>query len=707
MKRSLLVTMLLVPLLILAACAGGEAEPPEATVRAWLDAYYELDADRLVALHIPEHRQVQRPGYESWVAEIQAALAQTGPASGRSSMLRALWTEPAPEGTASYGAWMELEVLSESDRESVIDARTPLGLGRSIPLRWKFRLSKSGDQWLIHGLSGFVPEGVLIWMEVVVSDDQGNSVPGAQVTVDVAGQPVTQLTDDSGLAVFPDILSPVESRDVTVVKEGFKTAGRGAEFGFHPTLLWVELQPSVASFSMTPPTPASTPEAGITINTTDTTVRDARASIAIGNTIDLSTIKPEKLTDAPPAQGTAYYGLFLMGVAGRVAVMFDSASAVPNQGGGILYTGTTDSGSLANSQQRSLRICCGSSDVITTTLDYGDDSAPISYEITVVSNSTKPYAQISVSTLRVGQVPGGTQRFMIADNLGGGRFDGGTARLLQDVDGDGSISRENSGEVQPVLGATLQGEGEAWEVIWVSASGRTVHLAPKKSGVFRGQVRTLSGAEAIAGATIRLWPGPFEAISADDGSFTLKAYTGDPWKILVSKEGYFPFTYDSGLITESPGDRITVGEGTETSFSIDLETLATETSGTFTFGTVPIPNRAGSFDGARGLAERHSSSGDFNYSWFKATTVGRVSLGSTVCACAEGQRGIVELGDRGSNALDQVTIPTEGYVLGSSLQLQVGFVYVSKAREGLEGRFVIFRVDSMSETAVTISYLFR
>ena len=33
-------------------------------------------------------------------------------------------------------------------------------------------------------------------------------------------------------------------------------------------------------------------------------------------------------------------------------------------------------------------------------------------------------------------------------------------------------------------------------------------------------------------------------------------------------------------------------------------------------------------------------------------------------------------------------------------------MYVSKAREGLEGHFVIFRVDAITETAVTISYLF-
>ena len=56
-----------------------DTAPAEATVHAWLDAYAVLDADSLVALHIPERRQIQRPGYESWAAEVQAALDRTGP----------------------------------------------------------------------------------------------------------------------------------------------------------------------------------------------------------------------------------------------------------------------------------------------------------------------------------------------------------------------------------------------------------------------------------------------------------------------------------------------------------------------------------------------------------------------------------------------------------------------------------------------------
>lgn len=233
--------------LMAAACGGGSepqfgGDPPsgftpstataEATVRAWVDAYAATDADLLVALHIPEQRQIQRPGYESWAAEVQTALAQTGPDSVRSRFLRALFTAPAPEE-------VELEVLSESDREIVIDARANYGIaGRSIPVRWKFRLSKQDDHWLIHGLTGFVPDGLLVWVKIVVSDHQGNPVPGAQVTISTAGQQVTRPTDDSGLAVFPNVLGKLENNAISVVKEGFSTGISGSFFsGFNSVVL--------------------------------------------------------------------------------------------------------------------------------------------------------------------------------------------------------------------------------------------------------------------------------------------------------------------------------------------------------------------------------------------------------------------------------------------------------------------------------------
>jgi hypothetical protein len=177
----------------------------ETTVRSWFDAYAALDADRLVALHIPERREIQRAGYESFV--------------------------PAP-GEAFED--LEFEVLSESENESVIEARANRVWGHGptpTPVRWKFRLSKQDGEWLIHGLSGFVPKGLLVWVEVVVTDVQGNLIPGAKVSISAGdGQQETQLTDNSGLAVFPDATRG-GGLSITVEKKGFTYYGSDVGLG--------------------------------------------------------------------------------------------------------------------------------------------------------------------------------------------------------------------------------------------------------------------------------------------------------------------------------------------------------------------------------------------------------------------------------------------------------------------------------------------
>ena len=211
-----------------------------------------------------------------------------------------------PDSALSYED-LELEVLSESERDSVIEARASLGiLGRSIPLRWKFRLSTQDGQWLIYGLSGFVPDGLLVWMVIVVSDGQGNPVPGAQVTLTVAGQQVTQPTDDSGLAVFPNVLSPVALDDISVVKEGFsQAAGKSSLSGFYS----VVLQPlvTVRQFMVrTSPTSMSGAGDGSTIDVTpgdlDILVLVGWASDAAPQTFDLVLLVDGELHDSVSVQ---------------------------------------------------------------------------------------------------------------------------------------------------------------------------------------------------------------------------------------------------------------------------------------------------------------------------------------------------------------------------------------------------------------------
>ena len=217
-----------------------------------------------------------------------------------------------------------------------------------------------------------------------------------------------------------------------------------------------------------------------------------------------------------------------------------------------------------------------------------------------------------------------------------------------------------------------------------------------------------------------MWPGPFETVSEPDGSYRLEVYATDVWKMLAKKEGYVPFSYYgaiSGRETVSVGGRIRIRSNSTTAHNVELAEIPEVDSGTASFG------QFGSFLGALGLAVTDQTAGDFSYSisqqydrdYYMALELGLTPTTEEatpktvayICACYDGQRGIVELGGFRSEELEEISIPPIGFVVSRNLQLTPGFVYVSKAREGLEGHFVIFRVESISEDGVIVTYLFR
>jgi hypothetical protein len=276
--------------------------------------------------------------------------------------------------------------------------------------------------------------------------------------------------------------------------------------------------------------------------------------------------------------------------------------------------------------------------------------------------------------------------------------------VLQDVDGNGLISLSSGGEVQGISTATLVGATKAWDIVSVSASVRTVQLLPKKTGTLKGLVRTFLGAQAISGATVQVWPGPFETVSDQDGAYSLEVYAGQVWKMLVKKEGYIPFAFSySSANKEQSTQRIIVRPDSQTTYNVEeMVEFPEQLSGTAKLGPY------GSFMGVFGLSLSNTVAGDFQHSLYQSRDKeGNITPFAQVCACQEGQRGIVGIGDRGSTPLEQITIIPIGYVTQSWIQLVPDSVYISKAREGLEGHFVVFRVDSIAEDGVTISYLFR
>ena len=71
-----------------------------------------------------------------------------------------------------------------------------------------------------------------------------------------------------------------------------------------------------------------------------------------------------------------------------------------------------------------------------------------------------------------------------------------------------------------------------------------------------------------------------------------------------------------------------------------------------------------------------------------------------------GQRGLVDLGDIGKVPLDQVPLPDSGYYQ-FGIPVAPNHTYVSLARAGEDGHYVVFRVEEVSGDSVMLSYKYR
>ena len=462
-------------------------------------------------------------------------------------------------------------------------------------------------------------------------------------------------------------------------------------------------------------------------------------------TIQLSENKPYGLTNAPEAAGEAQYGLADLGDGRTLAVMVDmTVTSEELQRGdgfwGTLYVGTTADGSLADPVSQPFSGCCANVEA-TLSLEY-PDGEEARLQVRVFANINpqyqpwseaesrrlreleerenweavdemlrsrevsgfQVYADIRNESLRVGKLPDTGDLFILFPTSAAARFDELYAlQVLQDLDHDGFFEQDVVGEVQQAFQAALIGIDTAWEIHSVSPSGRTVQLVPKRTGVLAGRAVTFGGGDPIAGATVKVEPGGFEAQTREDGSFRLEVYEGILWKLLVTKDGFIPYTVRLYSNRQSDPDqdeeRILVRAGRETSRTAELFEIPDDKSGTF------LLRDHGSFYGALGLTFRDQVLGDFVFeAWLVGFPEGDRFQGS-VCACKEGQRGLVDLGDQGSRPLEDIQIVPFGYTR-DHVELRSGSVYLVKAREGLEGHFLVFRVLSMTEDGIEISYLF-
>ena len=459
--------------------------------------------------------------------------------------------------------------------------------------------------------------------------------------------------------------------------------------------------------------------------------------------IQLGRNKPDGLTGAPKAAGEAHYALADLGDGTTLAVMADLT--VTNEefqrGGGFsgtLYVGTTADGSLADPVSQPFIDCCANVEA-TLPLEYEGEEARLPVRVSAnINPQYRPWseaerrrlreleeredweavnamhrsrevggfqvsAEIRNDSLRAGELPNTGELFMLQPTSAATRFDRLYAlRVVQDLDHDGLFEQDVVGEVQQAFQAVLIGIDAAWEIDWVSPSGSTVQLVPKRTGLLTGRVMTFGGGSPVAGAAVKVEPGGFGTQSGEDGTFRLEVYEGIVLKLLVTRDGFIPYT--AGLDPNrqfEPGqdeEPILVRAGRETFHAVELFEIP---EGTPTSGTALLRDQ-GSFYGALGLTFPHQVLGDFVFE----TYFDGDRFRGAVCACKGGQRGLSNLSDQGSKPLEDIPIVPFGYTR-DYVELREGSVYLVKAREGLEGHFLVFRVLSSTENGIEISYLFR
>ena len=441
------------------------------------------------------------------------------------------------------------------------------------------------------------------------------------------------------------------------------------------------------------PTPTITPVPVpvVTIKTTSVTRQESPLGLQVGygstSSVRLTTFRPQSL-DAPAAAGTGYYGFLPVGTDSNLGVMLDVTSTEGGSISGTAYFRAFSVGSLDNGQELPFFGRATSEEIILL-VDYGQESEPefVSFRPDVYGEFRPPAVPASgegptptptptpalalgdlranlyintlyINTLYMGQVPG-TSTYFLLDSAGSARFDSPLTRVFHDADHNGIIQDEGTGEVQTSTNATIISGRQAWEVVSISPSGREVKLSPTGTGSLIGKVETFVGAQPVAGATVEVWPGPFETVSESDGTYHLDLHAGDVWKMLVKKKGYVPFNLYGAVSNErrefgSGAGSILIQRDVASTYNVELAEIPEVVSGTARFGNW------GSFHGALGLATADESTGDFIYRVYMKDSD---TPFAQICACYDGQRGVVELGDYGSRELGLLPIPPIGYVV--------------------------------------------
>ncbi len=308
-------------------------------------------------------------------------------------------------------------------------------------------------------------------------------------------------------------------------------------------------------------------------------------------------------------------------------------------------------------------------------------------DVAFLTANSHPYLEYWWASMRLGMVNlGGTEyQIAIGDFNTDGSYSLNNTKLWMDVDRDGKFEEDETFPANSVF----EINGNYYTIAKITPGGDHMTITQAGVGGVVGRVLDANNAP-VPNATVTLSPGEISATTGADGSYRIEAPEGRYWQIVASAEGFVPELQDL--------DKSVVAGQT-----LRLDDISLSLATTFLSGTIQLKNG----DSYHFLAGKHYSGPPFSGGDFY------VSISGTdveFLANSAYERGIQDLRNIGTNSLFEVQPPNPGqglyYLYG--VPAIVGHTYVSLAKKGEEGHYIIFRVTQIQAGMyVEIAFYYR
>ena len=403
--------------------------------------------------------------------------------------------------------------------------------------------------------------------------------------------------------------------------------------------------------------------------------------------IDLSETPPADNWTAPPLTGRKrLYGILSFGIKTKIGVILDVLDDKESQ---MVFAFDGDTNFTDKPVYKTVKGALP--DPVEFQIEYSDGirqryAIRVYYPIEFAKQLGAYRLHYYRASMRQGKIKLGEREYPVAigdENADGMYSDLRETELFVDATGDGEDGKLKSLPASSAFSVA----GTYYIVSDIIPAGSRITIAQAQFGEVAGQIVKAETGEPLSGAKIKLSPNNVSAVSESNGKYRIKAPEGEYWQLSAVLEGYVP-QYLEGYRKVEAGKSLTVN------VSLSPDTSAGARSGFITLA------RGDSYHFLSGRKSKIPVGGDFSVGFFHNELV--------FAANNRYQRGVEDLGDIGNVSLTQVEPrPAANYNRFGVVALP-GHTYVSPAKAGEEGHYVIFRVTGLKMgESVDLEFYYR